>query len=157
MITFRFLFWTTVLFYILHSTCCLVVNLRSFEIGERWNVFQSVGLGWLGGSGLATLQGPGLIPFKSRSSRSRFVSPKAKVCKVQFQNQVLGLGPGLRSRSKIYTCLPPGPGLPGPGPGLPPSLPAMVHSLQSSKPSGDTISHSSKKKRFRGCEVIACS
>ena len=37
-------------------------------------VFQSVGLGWLGGSGLATLQGPGLPHpafSRSRSSRSR--------------------------------------------------------------------------------------
>ena len=129
MITFHLLFWTTVLFYILHSTRCLVVILRSFEIGEIWSVFQSVGLGWLGGSGIATLQGPGLSPSRCVSLQVQ-VQVEVQVCPSKGSglpgtdpDPGPGLRSGFRSRSKvkvclmIYTCVPQG--LPSPGSGLP--------------------------------------
>ena len=53
-------------------TCCTFLVL--LQICEAVKVFQITGLGWLGGSGLATLQGPGLPHpafSRSRSSRSR--------------------------------------------------------------------------------------
>ena len=51
-----------------------VLFLVLLPICEAVKVFQIAGLGWLGGSGLATLQGPGLPHpafSRSRSSRSR--------------------------------------------------------------------------------------
>ena len=50
-----------------------ILNQRTFLV-LFMKVFQIAGLGWLGGSGLATLQGPGLPHpafSRSRSSRSR--------------------------------------------------------------------------------------